>query len=543
MLNFPAKPIPEKFIFPISLIAVLLLGLAWKLLLLAQDAFPFNADEAVVGLMARHILSGARPVFFYGQAYMGSLDASLVAIAFSILGIKVESIRIVQILIFLGIVFSTMLIAYRVHKNRLAAIISGLLLAIPTVNFTLYTTVSLGGYGEALLIGNILILITLGLLQEGTSLNRYFLWGLAAGLGFWSFGLTLIYIVPCAWVLLEARLRGRIKASKRGVVLCFLGAVIGLSPILVFVLKNGVVELITELLGSAIAGSSPGNFVAATWYHLRNFLIFGPTVILGFRAPWSTEPLSIYLLPLAIVFWLLVTAHAIFRKRSTQGRTALTLFAGSSTMLVLGFLLTPFGADPSGRYFLPLTVPLAILAGEFVRRPVIQIPTGARWLFLLGTIVFQLHATWTVANRLPDRITTQFDPVARVDDRELDSLIRFLSERGLSRGYTNYWVAFPLAFNSDEHLIYYPALPYHHDFRYTQRDNRYPKYEEMVDMSAETSFITTNHDALNQSLRDSFSGLGITWEEAVIGDYRVFFDFSERVDVRQVGSGWLNPGS
>ena len=47
---------------------IMLLAAGWKLLLLAWDAFPFNADEAVVGLMSRHILSGARPIFFYGQA-------------------------------------------------------------------------------------------------------------------------------------------------------------------------------------------------------------------------------------------------------------------------------------------------------------------------------------------------------------------------------------------------------------------------------------------------------------------------------------------
>jgi hypothetical protein len=36
---------------------------------------PFNSDEAIVGLMARHMLQGERPLFFYGQAYLGSLDA------------------------------------------------------------------------------------------------------------------------------------------------------------------------------------------------------------------------------------------------------------------------------------------------------------------------------------------------------------------------------------------------------------------------------------------------------------------------------------
>ena len=46
-----------------------------KSTLVAVGSFPFNSDEAVVGLMAKHISQGARPVFFYGQVYMGSLDA------------------------------------------------------------------------------------------------------------------------------------------------------------------------------------------------------------------------------------------------------------------------------------------------------------------------------------------------------------------------------------------------------------------------------------------------------------------------------------
>ena len=61
------------------LIAILTGSIALKVVLLALDAAPFNADEAVVALMARHILQGERPWFFYGQAYMGSLDAYLVA--------------------------------------------------------------------------------------------------------------------------------------------------------------------------------------------------------------------------------------------------------------------------------------------------------------------------------------------------------------------------------------------------------------------------------------------------------------------------------
>ncbi len=91
----------------------LLLGLVsrncqtWKLILIIYDSFPFNADEAIVALMGRHILKGKFPIFFYGQAYMGSLDAFLVAFSFLIFGEKINAIRYVQILLYCGVLLTT----------------------------------------------------------------------------------------------------------------------------------------------------------------------------------------------------------------------------------------------------------------------------------------------------------------------------------------------------------------------------------------------------------------------------------------------------
>ena len=540
MLNLAAKPFKYITAFQGGVLGVLLLGLAWKIILLSQDAFPFNADEAIVGLMGRHILMGERPIFFYGQSYMGSLDAILVAIGFRWFGIKVQVIRLIQIILYLGIIFSTILIAYRLHKDQVAALLSGLLLAIPTVNFTLYTTVSLGGYGEALLIGNVLILLTLNMRKDPVGLGKYFLWGLLAGSGFWAFGLTAIYIVPCALLLFLKPLRGKGLTNLGGYFILCIGLAVGLSPILIWIMRNGMSSFFQELFGSAIAGASSANPFDSLRNHFQNLLVFGPTVILGLRAPWSTEPLSLPLLPFAVGFWGFVLLHAIFRRRLQAGVTALSLLMGSSLLITLGFLLTPFGADPSGRYFLPLMIPLVILAGEFVRRPMISIPSSLRWILLSGVIAFQLYTNWQAATTLPDRITTQFDSVARVDQSELDRLISFLLSEDETRGYTNYWIAYPLAFQSDEQLIFYPSLPYHHDFRYTARDNRYPAYQEMVDQSPHAAFITTHHTTLDESLRDSLRSLGVSWDEIQIGDYRVFYNLSGRVEIEDVGEAWLS---
>ena len=128
---------------------------------------PFNGDEAIVALMARHILRGERPVFFYGQAYLGATDAWLVAVSFSIFGENVLAIRIVHILLFAGVVFTTYLLARRYLQSEWGARAAMLWMALPPTMLTLYTTATLGGYTETLLFGNILLLMADGQLVVG----------------------------------------------------------------------------------------------------------------------------------------------------------------------------------------------------------------------------------------------------------------------------------------------------------------------------------------------------------------------------------------
>ena len=132
----------------IGLTGAIIVAAALKIGLLLTGVVPFNADEAIVALMARHILEGERPVFFYGQAYMGSLDAYLVAGAFRLFGTQVWAIRLVQTLLYLGILGTTALLGKEAFRSWKVGVLAMLLLAIPTVNVTLYTTASLGGYGD-----------------------------------------------------------------------------------------------------------------------------------------------------------------------------------------------------------------------------------------------------------------------------------------------------------------------------------------------------------------------------------------------------------
>ncbi|KAF5435362.1 hypothetical protein C5S36_03320, partial [Candidatus Methanophagaceae archaeon] len=115
----------------------------------------------------------------------------------------------------------------------------------------------------------------------------------------------------------------------------------------------------------------------------------------------------------------------------------------------------------------------------------------------------------------------------------------FLSKHGETRGYSNYWVSYPLAFESDEELIYIPRLPYHLDFRYTARDDRYEPYQALVEGSDRVAYITTFHPALDESIRASFRRLGVVWEEEMIGDYQIFYNLSRPVHPEEIGEAWL----
>lgn len=517
--------------------------MALKLGLLALDVFPFNADEAVVGLMAGHILEGRWPVFFYGQAYMGSMDASLVAIGFALFGQRVIVIRAVQVLLYLGTVFTTMQLGRRIFRSTRVALIAGLLMAIPAVNVTLYTTVSLGGYGEMLLIGNLLLLLALRIAKRKDENWPYLVWGLLAGLGFWAFGMTLVYILPAAgligWVMWRGTTRSLILKRILGAIAGFL---VGAGPWIAWAFTKGPTQLFQELLGSAIAGVSPGGPLEVIGSRMLSLFVFGSTVSIGLRPPWEVHWLAIPLLPVVLVFWLIAISNVILKLRQPgPERDGRRLLIGVSIILLVGFILTPFGADPSGRYFLPLAAPLALFAADFIWGLKRRINILILSIILLCVLGFNLMGTLESALRNPPGLTTQFNPITRIDHNHDQTLIEFLEQIGAQRGYANYWVSYPLAFLSGERLIFVPKLPYHQDFRYTSRDNRYAPYDYEVAKSEQVAYITSNHPALDDYLRSSFSELELTWEEARVGDYQVFYRLSRVLVPEEIGLGITTP--
>jgi len=523
-----------------------LIAVAFKAWAIFSAEMPFNADEAIVALMARHINMGQTPIFFYGQSYMGSLDAILIALGFRIFGESVLVIRILQSLLYIGTVLTTILLAKRLLKSAKAALFAGLFLSLPAVNVTLYTTVSLGGYGEMLLIGNLLLLGGLPIYEKirdksvKFDIHFYtglFLWALGAGFAFWVFGLSLVYSLPliCAfsWSALKGERRAELwKAGLAGM----MGGFIGSIPWWFQALLKGDLLIFSELAGGALANINQGTWLLQPFSRLINLFIFGGSVIMGLRPPWSIQWLVLPLLPLILVFWIVVFLYSLRIIQDKNRTEELKLIGAIGLILSVGFVLSPYGDDPSGRYFLPLVIPMAI----FGSAALVDL-LGKKTIWQIGilalVLVYNFAGTLQSERLNSTGITTQFDIISQIDHSHMSELISFLTEEDITRGYTNYWVSYPLAFLSQEELIFVPRLPYHEDFRYTARDDRYAPYTPLVSGSENIAYITTRHPALDEYIREKFEFQDIEWKEKIIGDYQIFYQLSDPIYINDIGLG------
>jgi hypothetical protein len=190
---------------------------------------------------------------------------------------------------------------------------------------------------------------------------------------------------------------------------------------------------------------------------------------------------------------------------------------------------------------MPLAVPLALLAADLLER--IR-RAGRGWAahsILAGLLGFQVLGTISVAEMQPPGITTQFDVSTQLDHTWDGALISFLQDQNETRGYSTYWVSYPIAFESREDVILVPALPYHADLRYSARDNRYPPYAEEVARSPRVAYVAAGNEALETFLRTNLGRLGLAWHEERIGGYLVFYGLSRHVAPAELGVGDAGP--
>jgi hypothetical protein len=473
-----------------ALALILLAGAALRGWMLLGPLGEVEADESVVGLMALHILNGERPAFYWGQAYLGSLEAYLAAAAFALTGPSNLVLKLVPALAFLVFVLATYLAARRDY-GRPVALASALYLALPPSFLAIWSLKARGGYIELLAVGQLMLLLagSIGLAIGGT-VWRAGLLGLLSGVALWIHVLGLVYLLPSLLLLLRLPF-SRLAAA---LVAWLAGLLVGAAPLL---LHNLATEGDTL---AALAGS--GTTLESVQRNLRLLLQVGLPVMVGLGQPtsspilfaldWPTRPGSqpwVAATVLAVLLVLIAPRFAEARLGRWSGGppTAATLLG--LAIALLGPLMASLGrfgelvAEP--RYALPLYATTGMLFASLLGWPArlrrSRLPLVA---LLLGLNAYSLLTVEPVLN-LPTS-------AAGSTAANRAELIRALEQAGLYEIYTDYWLAYPLIFESQERLAAavhsggYDRLP---AYAHLVANSRRPAYVFIADSPAERSFL------------------------------------------------------
>lgn len=513
-------------------VIVLFAALIGRAIVLISGTVSFHSDEAVVALMARHINQGQPiPTFFYGQHYMGSLDPLIVAGFFRIFGENVGAIRLAQSALYLLLVITTVLLAYRFSGKRWVAVLSGLLIAVPPVVLTLYSSMTLGGYGEILLLGNLVLWIGWNLAEQPPTLNRSTLiqWiglGIFGGLGWWTNALIAVYLLPVAlWLLARHRLRVVPGAIIAGI--CFF---IGGAPWWIYNLQHDWLAL-RWLLG----GSQSNNGLSFTiTERALGFFFVGLPSALGLRFPWEQSLWNGIAAGIMTLIFIVMICRAGVRAIRKNGIECFLMLVILSFSLI--FVGSAFGTDITGRYLLPLCVPFAILFALWMV-DIWNARQKQRW-FAIALVSFLLTFQAMgngIAMRQPYGLTSQFDLVNHIPNDHDQELIDFLKAHNGTRGFGTYWMTFRLAFLSKEEVILDAWLPNKLSMIYTPVDRRFPPYTQAVIATERPVYVTANVPELEQRVEDGLKRLEINYQKQQIGAYAVFYDLSRRVLPSELG--------
>ncbi len=212
----------------------LLLAIIIRIWLVARTHGVIDGDEVLVGVQAEHILHGEFPVYFYGQPYMGSLEAYLVAILIAIGGPSMWTLRGEPILLSLVVVWLTWKLAAAFadaarlppYGKRTFMTIAALLAAIPPLYDGILELRTYGGYIETFILMLLLLLSALQLTRRwhaGASQRELALrWagiGFIIGLGFWIYPLIISAVlaaaiwIACDRIVAAIKLRQQIAAA------------------------------------------------------------------------------------------------------------------------------------------------------------------------------------------------------------------------------------------------------------------------------------------------------------------------------------------
>lgn len=197
-------------------------------------------DPATVALQALQIQDGDRPIFWAGQAFMGTLGSYLAAIAFELFGSNTFTMSILAFVMHISFIGLSILTAY-IFFGSSVALVTSLLWMVPSKVSFYWAYQMRPDYQLCFIFTGILILWTHRLMNKPKNLRHsmeFFGLGLLMGISFWNnmaIGPCILACLLCLWYAYRGAF------VRYYVYICGLGSMIGLMPVIYFNVLNGFV--------------------------------------------------------------------------------------------------------------------------------------------------------------------------------------------------------------------------------------------------------------------------------------------------------------
>ena len=464
-------------LLPVFLIIVIAVALRIALAILHWPAT--EADESIIQLMALHINNlGERPTFFYGQHYMGTIEAYVGAVWFRVFGVSILTIRCAMISFFCVFLVGLYMLTNRLYSRNFALLTIALLI-FGTSKMLERQLATIGGYTEILPLAVFLLLVSYSLSLAEQSGNHkkqavlYGLWGLLVGLALWSDLLIAPYLLIAGICITLFCWK---EIMKWGIWLILLGFCVGAFPLIAYNLS-----------------ATPGNdswsiFIALNnlgivehdnlWHHVSRTLVISIPVITGFQPNqlvttwpsatphpflhkvlqigWSVGYLLLLCLSLLLGLLTLKAARTSAFTRRAYVQTTLHLLLVCAALLTIVVYIkggaTNIDAFNGSRYLLIVWIstpavlwPLwqGMVQIRHAQKLHLALTTGRIGIILLIFLVCFMSTLKIFAGVASAQQTQQ----------TTTRLTQKLEELHITRFFSEYWTCYPLIFASQEKLI------------------------------------------------------------------------------------------
>ena len=421
-----------------------------------------TSDEAIIGLMAKHISEGRYfPFYFYGISYNASCawEAYLAVVPFAVAGVDVVALKIPTVLLSLVCLVLFYVMTLRLYSRRVATLAALMFALWPGL---LKWHFQPRGYAFYFLFIPALVILFLAIEKENVVRARNFLlFGLVCGIAFWSMELLLILILAL-WLLLL--LRRRFSATTFA--LAIAGFLIGYAPAIGWNFTHSFRNWNFLFFQKPEAGGLATRFGLQAWREI--FLGEMPKFFSDETVLWyypSSHWTGYVLYAVTVIALMLAAWHAIPKMREAfrSGFSTDTASADFLMLTLIGVSFIPYLIAPLRvpGYLLGASFFMSVLLARCIDYRLGQKQVGSRVIggtMLLATIVCGVYATIDVAlhNQIetltlsPDR---QNHEMLRVPGTDINAVKQDLAQNEIKAVWTTISFVYPLIFETNEKLI------------------------------------------------------------------------------------------